>query len=238
MAYIYSKNTGDCLILGTQEGLIYPFSFTPFQEIRMGGFFSIVSGGTFNSGFLAIGQNINNPKNTFYIGLKDSGNILPETSGSCFVGMSRRGGDTTINITSSFLCFGGDTSHGYGNFTISDTLGNTISYEDTNQQGIKITNPAPDTNFASFWGISIGIKGNLFSGMVLYDTNFYTDVTTGNLSHLINNPPLVTGPETGYYTTGNLDTNNLLPIPNSIFIYFPFANNNLRIHSLDIEKFN
>lgn len=237
MAYIYSKNTGVCWIIGTQEGVIYPFSFTSFKEIRMGGFFSIVSGGTLNSGFLQTAQNLSGPKTTFYMGFKDSGSSLPEQTGSTFFGVSRVAGDTNINITASLLTFGTDTAHGYGNIITTDTNGG-INFFSTNQNGITIANPTPDTNFASFWGITLGLIGNTFSGMALYSTSNYTDITTGNLSNLVNNPPSVSTFVTGYYTTGNLNNTNSLLTPNSIFIYFPFFSNNLRIHSLDIEKFS
>lgn len=239
--YIYNKNTGVALILNPQEALIYPFNFGSYQEIRMGGFFSVVGSG-FNSGINLITQNINAPLNTFYIGFKDSGTYIPGqniTGTSFYFGMGPRNTDTQNFITTSILSFGSDGANGLGEFQSIDSTGQKLYYTANQQNGIYLTNPVPDTSFASFWGISFGVIGNTFSGMVLYDqSTFYTDVTTGNLSRLINTPTSYSNYVTGYFTTGNINSNNIFTIPNAVYIYFPFFYNYLRIHCLDVEKFN
>lgn len=246
MAYIYAKNSGHCWIIGPQESITYPFNLGNFREIRMGGFFSVVSSGTgnFNSIYNIDTGHTNCPQGTFYVGFKDSGNSLPGLGGSSFVGIGKKSTDSTCLITNvlpsaSYLGFG--VTNGAGNFTTIDTLGNTIFFNSQAQAGIQITTGNLDSNFASFWGISLGIINNVFTGMALFDsTNFYTDVSTGNLSRLINNPPNVSNFITGFFTTGNVNTTGFasFPIPQALYIYFPYLNNQLRIHALDVERFS
>lgn len=239
MSYIYSKNSGHCLIIGPQESITLPFNFGNFQEVRMGGFFSVVSGGSgnFNTVFSAITGGVNAPLNTFFIGFKDTGINLPGV-GSNFVGASKKAGDTQIAITPISLNLGGAVTNGGGNIVTIDGTGNSIYYSSQVQNAIPITIATGDTNFASFWGITLGLVGNTFSGMAIYDTAFYTDVSTGNLSRLVNTPPLVSPFSTGFYTTGAINNSNTLSAHKAIYIYFPFLNNQLRIHALDIEQFN
>lgn len=238
MATIFTKSTGNCWIIGPQEGIVLPFSFNGWQEIRMGGFFSIVSTSGFNTNISNCSNGLNSSINNFFIGFKDSGNNLPGNSGAQFIGITKRLGDTSNILNTSIAGFGSDASNGYGNFMISDTSGNQIFYTSSNQNGVYITNATGNTNYASFWGITLGINNNTFSGMVLYDTAFYTDVTIGNLEKVMSNAPFATTFITGFYTTGNNNTNNILQIPNSAFIYFPFLNDQLRIHSLNIDQYN
>lgn len=239
MAFIYSKNSGHCLILASQEALIYPLNLGNFQEIRWGGFFSVVSGGSgnFNTPFSAFTGGITAPVVTFYMGLKDSGSALPGP-GSNFVGVTKKSTDTQISITPTNLNFSVTNGAGPGNFTTIDSTGNILYFTAQTQNQIPITVATGDTNFASFWGITFGLVGNAFSGMAIYDTNFYTDVSTGNLSRLVNAPPSVSNFITGFYTTGGVNSSNNLQIPQAIYIYFPFPNNAFRIHALDVEKFN
>lgn len=240
--YIYSKNSGHCIILNSQESLIYPFNFGFWQEIRMGGFFSVVSGGTgWNSNFPGFTGNMSGPLTQLYIGFKDSGSALPGEKNTTFVGIGRQANNSASSaITSSTLCFGapGSTANMAGYYQTFDTNGNVVYYNANTQNSMSITNPTPDTNFASFWGLTLQIQGNFFSGMSIYDTAFYTDVSTGNLSRLVNAPPSVSSFVTGYFTTGGANSNNTLILPQAVYIYFPFPNNQLRIHSLDIEQYN
>lgn len=239
MAYIYSKNSGHCWIIGPQESIIYPFQLGIFQEIRWGGFFSLVSGGSgnFNTPFSAVTGNLTAPITNFYMGLKDSGSALPGTPGATFVGVTKKLTDTQYQITPTILGFS-TTTAGAGHFITTDASGGVNFFNAQTQNPISITVATGDTNFGSFWGIAFGLQNNIFSGMVIYDTAFYTDVSTGNLSRLVNTPPLVSNFITGFYTTGASNSTNNLIVPKAIYIYFPYPNNQLRIHSLDIELFN
>lgn len=246
MAYIYSKNSGNCLIIGPQESITLPFNFGNFQEIRWGGFFSVVAGGSgnFNSIFSGYtGSNFTGPLTQLFMGFKDSGTAIPGMTGSNFVGATKKVGDGSNGpaITSTIMALGSSSSTNGNIVTIDNTGGRFYPINNASipaQNSMSITTGNADILFASFWGITLGLAGNFFSGMVMYDTNFYTDVSTGNLSRLVNAPPLVSTYASGFYTTGGLNNLNILPTPQAIYIYFPFPNNQLRIHCIDIEQFN
>ena len=233
------------MILGTQESLILPFNFGTFQEVRWGGFFSVVSGGAGNFYTPIAGWtgNTSGPFTQFFMGFKDTGISIPGGGKSSFVGISKRSTDTQNILGPGTLGFGGNANTAQnGNYQTIDTTGNIIfpinNASIPAQNSMSLTPATGDTSFASFWGITLGIQGNLYSGMAIYDTAFYTDVSTGNLSRLVNTPPLISSFATGYYTTGGLNSTNILQFPQAIYIYFPFFNNQLRIHNIDIEQFN
>src|ERR1700722_2074541 len=128
--YIYSKNSGHAIIIGPQESITLPFNFGNFQEVRWGGFFSVVAAGTgnFNSIFSGYtGGNFTGPLTQLFMGYKDSGVFLPGTPGSTFVGATKKitDGSNGPSITSTTMALGSSTSTN-GNIVAIDTTGGKV----------------------------------------------------------------------------------------------------------------
>lgn len=252
MAQIYQKPSADqCLVLGPRESLIYPFSLGAWSEIRVGAFFSYTSANDNNS----TGQfeiiPANNGNGNLYWGLKDTGTNFPFQSNTFFVGMTN---DTTItprtvlyNLDASLVGF----QSSYASAAQSDntpnpsilivsgaTVVNKIATSVSNDYTIAMASGlavSGSTAFAMFNGLRILYDRTLqvISGSSMQDKTYASatsDVSISNLQSKLASMPNLSTPVTG---------GGVLPsfVPNTIYFYNPFLQNQIRIHSLYVDKY-
>jgi len=93
MAIIYNKQTdsGDkkCLVLGTREGLVYPFDVGDWTELRIGMFLSFVGDdGTFNTEVGNRSKQNFSLRDNWFLGLKGTADDkFPTEDGNYFIGL-------------------------------------------------------------------------------------------------------------------------------------------------------
>lgn len=233
MATIFEKvpASGErCIILDPREGILYSFDFGDWRQIRMGAFVSMTNISENNG--LTTAETISPNglgRNQFYFGFKDSGLLIPTTTGSFFAGFTPSSNLTEVfdivptasNIGGNFhmvFSMSGSTYFGRTTFGSSFRIGTSgASYS--------------DDQYGQFNCITINRNAN-YTGIVQFDKRDvnYQDVTLRNLRSLLDST--VTLNSIGFCASGYFP--NTL---NSAFIYSPFNQNRLRVHALVVEKY-
>lgn len=247
MATVFLKNPSSgskALILDPREAVVYPFGFTGYSEIRMGAFISFSSSGSDIGQYSNENTTVNfstNKYNNVFIGVKDSGLNAPLESGQ-YIGTFSSTTGTLIKLDS-------------GNSIISDNFSTlSIGAAERNFTGVlnnnsshvvnlpSINQVTGNTGYAMFYGIgarffNIGTTGQSFSGFSMKDTTPITNVSISNLQNKILNPATTTFAPEQFFTSGLTGGGGALPLPNSVYIYSPFLNNRIIIHSLIAQIF-
>lgn len=245
MATILQKTPADkCVVLNSRESLWYPLNLGVWTGLSIGMMVSFTSSGNTNG--LYTGESIpyTGANCGIFWGIADSGSYQPLQSGY-FVGVATATGfdgtSGTIDGTGSVYGAANSLWSIAGSGGISTPLGI--------HSGFNIASPPLATGtgfFATFAGMKVEVTGLGTSGQsvrvlmssdqALSGTNM-TAITglTGILSAF---PPFVTASPYGYYTTGFVNGGGPLPIPSGLYVYMPFVNNRLRIHSIYAQAFN
>jgi len=248
MAIIFSKASGteQSVLLQPREAFYYPFNLGVWNEIRVGMFVSWVSGNS-NTGFYGT-ENLNASNggliNQAFFGFKDNSQLLPGQSGGFFFGLSNNT-TTGPNLDSGNLWFSFDTTNKGGQIFLYDpNFGIYSQNNDTNP--FYLTTPQNYTglnatgNAASFWAIDLKILGGIYTFTHYFNsdtTAIYTDLSVTGLRNVMTIPPSTGSIRTGFFTSSLSLTGTIYPSPSGIFLYFPFLNNSLLIHSLVIERY-
>lgn len=243
-----------CLILEPREALVYPFSVGDWNQLRLGMFISTCGINGDNS--LSSDNDVVGPvskKEYMYLGLAYvSGATLPYSSGFNFIGTANAlaGGGAYTNIlfrddaivngfgTSLHVLSTIDTS-----YQINSTSYNAIGTPAAASR-IRLSSYAQRTgasSYGAFYGINYTIndKGLVSQSFTCSSSSSagITNMSIDNLRSFITTQPNSVPSVTGYrWVTPLADTGTPLPLPNNIFLYFPFLNNRIRIHAITVEK--
>lgn len=222
----------NCLILEPGEGLLYPFEFDNWTEIKLSAFISLTTTDSDNKQGVDEYYDTNFlPKLTFWFGAKDGSNILPYTSGSIFAGFcsSVLGGgfEKSLQLISTTNIIHGNFNSMVGlngSNILGSILASTRFYIYTNQGHLP-------TGFAGYNAVSLK-RTNGYSGLLAFRgiAGNYTDVSVENLKKVnrsfSESFSVPSSAATGYFP----------PELNCFFIYNPFILNRTRIHSLLVEQ--
>jgi hypothetical protein len=258
MATIYQKlaASGDnCLILEPKEALLYPFSFD-YTYIKMGMFVSYTTLEE-NNGYSATSETIASAnlttdyKNVFLCGFKDNSPLNPLRSGT-FVGASvfKVGANNFLLKQSANNCITNtNTASGLISQTGTYSLFQYNSNWTTNDSLSSNCFPLPTSTlatgsgaYAAFWGLSLKIanKGTTGQSVSLgiaknsYAAGF-SDISNTAMRNLMSDA--FTEGSYSPLTSGFVSGAGPLPLPNAVYVYSPFINNRLRIHSVLVEKY-
>lgn len=232
MATIFEKvpASGErCIILDPREGVLYSFDFEDWRQIRMAAFISLTNisqnnGETSNETVVPNGLG----RNQLYFGFKDSGLLVPVSTGALFAGFV--GSDSLTNnmdITTNVNVLGGSNM-------VCTLSGSSITNKTTLSNQFRVGTSGSsfaNTGYGQFNCVTINRNAN-YTGIVQFNSanvNF-TDVSLGNLRALLDSS--VTLNANGLCCSGYFP--NAL---NSAFIYSPFNQNRFRVHALVVEKY-
>lgn len=248
MATIFQKalpvSGENCLILNQGEALIYPFSVGSWTELRIGAFFSFTTASSDNATWSDETSNYTASKNGFFWGIKDSGISLPISSGASFIGLGINtsfAGATHVVTASQYVDGAAPGSNFYqlfstGTVVTGQTIGGTRLYlaSATQQTGT--------TAFASYNGIKIQITGLGTAGQSVrlsssVDSLYTNDTSEVNLRQKLSAFAGSATSTFAYFTSGFVGGSGPLTLPSSLFLYSPFFNNRVRVHSLVVEKY-
>lgn len=249
MATIFQKTVSDeCAILDSRELSVEPFNIgTDWSEIRlsMAVSFTTVTGGD-NSLVSPETINYNTQRNGFYLGFKNSGQQFVLESGAAFLGASTAGRQAYFMQGGGLSTIGNDSSPAI-RFLASNnttTILNQVMAGDKPyfQMPWTVDTMTGTTAYAAINGIRLAINANTFSGSVfssISDVNQpgTNDVSIANLRSTAINLSFLSNGATGFWTSDGTITGTTLNKPDSIFIYMPFLNTRIRIHSWIIEKY-
>lgn len=263
MAIIYAKPTTSspeqCLVLGVREALIYPFDVGDWNEIRIGMYFALCSASSLTDTWSAeiIYNGATNPRNNCFIGLKDSGTALPQTTGYAYMGWGI--GKNHAGLARSVYVYPPNSTVGffqpgrnpYGGAAAVLSYNGTETYKDA-PQWLGMTSQTNATGLSTYAALYVMrflkattaggktvITGQLFfndnnsSAVAPYTTEGLRTTLLNISNNQFNNVGI--GP-TGYWTDTLSPAGNNLPLPNSVFMYLPFFSNRARIHALVVEK--
>lgn len=250
MAQIYPvvAATDNACILNSRESLIYPFSFGSWTELRFGFYLSTCTASAPNiageSEQITIGTA---SSNTWFAGFKDSqSNSFPLQTGCVFLGM------------------GSITGHGDAQFKNNNAYGNSIQtnlfyssgngnyfYQDYPGVNLHTTTGTEFTGYqVAYNGIkltvaNVGTTNQTFSLTHSYDSA-NANASGINIATLRQSLRTFANPSTtltGFYTlnTGIAPPNTFpgapIPLPDAVFIYSPFYNSRMRVHSIVVEQY-
>lgn len=247
--------TGGMLILDPREKLVYPFNIGDYSEVRFGMYISFTSGAEFGDNtniFTDRGTASSSALSKVYIGFCNfnTGTLFPGQSGGYdFVGTISDVGASDVGLTdnndNNYVVFRPSALNGTNNWSTytTDLTGNLSYKSDFNIGGgpLYIAKHATGaSNYASLVGAQFYYSGsNAFVYRVFGNsTTMTTDTRLSVLRTDISNLGTVrTNFMTGFFTSGGINSSNLLMKPNSLFIYTPMLNSRLRIHALLVERY-
>jgi hypothetical protein len=249
MANIFEKIEGvtgeKCLVLGVREALIYPFNVGSWSEIRVGYFYSFTTAESFNA---ATSQELvtstqTNYKQAGYWGIKDSGVEFPTRSGSVFIGIGQSpgGGNGESYYLSSLERLQLANVAGGGNLTLLSIDSSVALSGNRGNLPLSHTRYNGSGNYCDYFSqrFTLTVNGLGKTGI------FYSDYSESNIVQPYTIPALrtkilgttYTVRQTGYLTSAfNGTTGENVSVPNSLFVYTPYFNNRLRLHSIVVEK--
>lgn len=255
MATIFQKTISDeCLILEQREAFYYPFYVGNYQEVRAGFYFSATSTSGDNTPYNFETADAGSLVGSMFIGFAKSGQganyVLPGTTGLIFCGLKNQGGNCSYLGPQGDIIWISPTCQSatpfFGCILTNYLSSGFDSIQDDTVTGVNNTggviflpqDPTLDTGYASYFGISLNFSGNQFQFSMSNDANFVTDMEISGLRNRLETFPNYQLAGTGYFTSGFNNTNNIIDKPDSLFLYFPFYNNKIRIHALTVERYS
>jgi hypothetical protein len=234
MAKIITKaGTDKTLILGTREGLLYPFSSPNWLDIRLSAWLSLTTGVADDvspaTGVADITNIENLPyvtaRDAFWFGFKTNNSTFPLTTGVVFQGATftvlsgtqslRRQTNVLITTpTTGAFAYDGPTARQQTNFV----LGNFPSESSSGYAVAMIVRMSRPTTS------SLAVQCN----WATFPTGGFT--STPDIASL-----------RSFTVTNSGGPGNAAPAssstPDAVFIYWPFNNSRLRIHAMMVEKY-
>lgn len=234
------------LILDPREALIYPFPFGDWTTIRVGFFYSLTANTgdgnviTFPNGANGLSTvDVLSPRDRMYFGIKSANETFPG-EGEPYAGLVCFNDQTKVSaewngssfINSRFQAFNPNTAYGFGAVQANDTK----SYVANGDAGIPmphVSTMIDSTAYAGFYAFTFQIlnKGTASQQITVskytIGANGVTDTSNDNLKALMLSQP--------YVSTATVDFNlSGVPysLPDAVFLYLPFGNVRLRIHSV------
>lgn len=239
MATIFEKlpASGDkCLVLEPKESYFCPFNLGDWNEIRLTAALSYTNVASNNTSWTDEGFTYSSGSawpNGFFMGVATS-NFVPERTGN-FIGIMPDGVTRSTLLFSSLggIFFGGVNTYYAGMRSNRDIVAPLAGGV------ILMSSPLSATGSGAYAGATtIGIKienRNLpnQSFAVARKNNYeISDVSIEKLK------TYSTAIVNGDYSTGIFSKNSTpFEIPSGVYIYSPFVDNKIRIHSLVIEKY-
>ena len=269
MGHIYQKSgsvsSEMTLILEPTQSFVRQFSLGTWDELRMGMFFSFLtgSGPTSDNTTVAtdsqprvVGETItvvgDNNRQKIMFGLKDSGSLTPGTSGTWFLGAATSGstrlGDNT-SVIPYHISVGSSatralTATGYsGSIRIGGLLEGAAG---TNimapwQGGNPVEDPGAISYYCGFYGLRFVINNPGAAGQTVdmwsMRPAFGTQLGSDySTDNLKTQLDLL--PNTASFVRLNWNNGTTAyPIPDSFYVYFPFVFSKLRLSAIYVAKY-
>lgn len=257
MATITNQTTsGNSITFNVKEGLYYPFSLGDWSELRLSVFLSCTNSSSTNAQYTDDSQQANAAQNGFYFGLIGSGGInsLPYSAPVNFIGIGINTGVSSFAPsvqlnTSVGLIWDGGNVKGFTTIASGCQTSETSipGSNNANFDPIYISTPTLATGteqFADFFSVKFTVNNkntplqnfNLQTSST-HDT-YTKNVSIENLQALTANFPNASPTLTGFrYNAQCALTGTPLPLPNTVFIFFPLSHNRLRLHNLSVDKY-
>jgi hypothetical protein len=235
--------------LGNREALVYPFTCPNWLDLRIGFFLSICSPDESTIGGLAETlATAGNPADRFWVGVKQNNDILPNTAGTTFAGFTNSlfaDSGASSRVVSSDQNAGTTNS----NFWQADrgVLGGGSPY--VLADGTSLVAAA----LPSLWFIhhpqdagAAGGNATLILMRLTRASGASTTVTAStflsgdHIDYLYDSVCLLATIRAAFRSaTWSINTahGDIVAVPDTLFLYWPFNNSRLRCHALAIEKF-
>lgn len=262
MATIYLHPTGggtgdNCLILDSRERLIYPFNIGNYSEIRFGIIFSYAPVSGSNGEVTQETFTVKSPTQAMYIGYcnYNTGTLsFPgQSNGYDFIGMSSM---NTFDKSMQFMVNEGGKINYYGggegpppfyrNYTpflkTCQTgyvnLSPYTTFSSSENLGINpYSGVYGETKFSSYFGMRLVLNSNTYSIQTFSDNSSSNDTSNLYLRTGVNVMPNISSAITGFFTSGDANSSDIMFKPNSIYIYNPLLQNRMRIHNILVERY-
>ncbi len=233
MPKIYVKNTTlgneKSIILDTREGLIYPLQFKNWNRVKVAMYYSLVPNSGDDNQSIVGGATetlqIHDVRDRFFLGLKSTQSVaMPGEDGEYFWG--NFGGTTTNDVTPT-------------SSRMSNIGPGTIYPTSTRQIQGNIQSLTPNASVTSSFGSYMGVEMNLNTTQPANETfkpgdvpiEFLYRVNTAitNVSKEALRSETLTN---SFSTISAKDAVNGSSRPQALFVYWPFLNYRIRIHSI------
>lgn len=270
MGHIYQKSgsvsSEMTLILEPTQSFVRQFSLGTWDELRMGMFFSCLtgSGPTSDNTTVAtdsqprvIREDIaitgDNNRQKVMFGLKDSSSLAPGTVGTLFVGVATTGssrlGDNT-SVVPYHIAIGSITtatlgSIGYSGSTkiggITETVGGNSGIMAPWQGGNPVEDPGAISYYCGFYGLRFVINNPGAAGQTMDVWSMRpTQGTQPGSDYSTDNlkTQLDLLPVSASLTRLNWNNGSVAyPIPDSFYVYFPFTKSKTRLSAIYVAKY-
>jgi hypothetical protein len=246
MALIFTQSAPDkCVILGTRESLIYPFTAPLWTDIRLGMFLSITNASA-SDDRTGVAETL--PDSTLadllWIGFKNNSNdTKPGVAGTDFAGLAM---NTSFALQNSDIV----PSTG-GTTTTGTTYWRAYNTGDSNGLSFQILDGATVRLHTAFSGglnlpqtpLAAGGYSVLVSMRMTRATGTSTSITINTQTSMLNlaysSTPTIAAIRALLLSTTYTQSSAFAVtiVPDAIFVYWPFNNSRLRIHSIALEQF-
>jgi hypothetical protein len=234
MAKIITKAGSDqTLILGTREGLLYPFTSPNWTDLRLSAWLSLTTGGADDVSPATGVADITNieslpystPRDSFWFGFKTNTTTFPFNAGIVFQGVA-------------FATLGGTNSlRRQTNVLVTTPFCIGISYDGTT------TRQSTNNVFANFpsesssgYAVAMIARMTRPTGSSLDIRCSWATFPTGGFTSTPDIASLRSFTVTNSGGVGNTPTTSSAA-PDAVFIYWPWNNSRLRIHAMMVEKY-
>ena len=251
MATIYSKEIltnnhaaiDKTLILGRREALIYPTPYKTWKTLRVGFFYSFVVDGTQNTtvprgpGYdidpiLGVGDRI-------YIGMKRNNPSFPGENNEPFIGIWESGESSNLyknEVNSLYLGDGYRYTFNYGTLLENGTFTQGVLNRFAQ---LRLTRhyAAEMQDYAGFYGFVLTVldEGTATQRIkIQHPSTSYEVATSTSDESLVDYMTTTTYTDVGTYEYSVSGVP--CELPDSIFLYMPFPQVNLRIHNIGVIK--
>src|SRR6266404_6899640 len=222
MAKIYSKSSELNLILGTREGLLYPFTAPSWTDLRLSAWVSLTKAASDddNTG-LAETLTRSTSRDDLFFGFKDNSGTFPRVAGSQFAGIASNTPNRTLTDVGSGTSWRMDANQ-------LAYLFQGTSVNSFEAAGHLIDLPGTTLNsstYAQFW--SAKITRSTGSSLTVtparyFDINTTSTPTIAGLRTLASSVTYTSAGAGAFTST----------VPTCVFIYWPYNNSRLRINAL------
>lgn len=248
MAHVFLKGATDhVIVLEVREALDQPFVAPGWTDLRIAFYLSLTDH-TNDDVTTGLAETLGdaNPGESFWIGFKTRGLVLPGNAGQSFIGFSNWGnGQIGHNKLVSSDAAGG-TSNAYFWRPSSDISpfaafymldNNVLRYEDTEVRAAIhfAQDPAHSGGYAGLIGIRM-IRPSPISNQITVLLSHQTYSADMGFSDTPDATTLLAGLETWPTSVDTLGPFTFNQIPDSVFCYWPYSLSRLRIHSRGILK--
>jgi hypothetical protein len=248
MGKIIAKTASDqTLILGTREGLLYPFTAPNWTELVLSFWWSLTKAAVDDdTTSLSESLTYSTMRDRIWWGFKTNNSNFPTSSGVVFAGSSTVSGASEAIVANGNYWETSGVNQGLlaNSFDGVSSSGTASGGQRPDAPAVAASFPSPYTNnYAVAWVIAL-TRPNSSSNVVTAKQYKPSVQQTYNgipnpsaLPTVANLRALTIGVRASVTPVSETSPLTLSALPNAVFIYWPYSNSRLRIHAMVLEKY-